>query len=55
MTAEANELVMRRFTEFINTANEKLAAALIASGAIFHVPGRPEPLQDRPATSRSSR
>ena len=44
-TAEANKLVMRRFTEFINTASEKLAVELISPDAIFHVPGRPEPMR----------
>src|SRR6516165_11860491 len=39
---------MRRFTEFINTASEKLAAELIAPEAIFYVPGRPEPLRGPP-------
>ncbi len=45
MTIEANKLVMNRFTEFINTANEKLAEELISPNAIFFVPGRPEPLR----------
>ena len=45
MTAETNKLVMRRFTEFINTASEKLASELIAPDAIFHVPGRSEPMR----------
>jgi steroid delta-isomerase-like uncharacterized protein len=45
MTPEANKLVMRRFTEFINTASEKLATELVAPGAIFHVPGRSEPMR----------
>ena len=45
MTAENNKLVMRRFLEFINTASEKLAQELISPDAIFHVPGRPEPLR----------
>jgi len=45
-TTEAhNKVVMRRFTEFINTASEKLAGELIAPGAIFHVPGRAEPMR----------
>jgi steroid delta-isomerase-like uncharacterized protein len=44
-TPEANKLVMRRFTEFINTASEKLAVELISPDAIFHVPGRPEPMR----------
>ena len=45
MTAETNKLVMHRFTEFINTASEKLAEELISPDAIFHVPGRPEPMR----------
>ena len=36
---------MNSFTDFINTASEHLAAELISPTAIFHVPGRPEPLQ----------
>jgi steroid delta-isomerase-like uncharacterized protein len=45
MTIEANKALMHRFTEFINTASEKLAEELIAPEAIFHVPGRPEPMR----------
>ncbi len=45
MTAGKNEHVMRRFVEFINTASEKLAAELISPDAIFHVPGRSEPMR----------
>ena len=45
MTIEANKRTMQRFTEFINTASEKLAKELISPNAVFHVPGRPEPLQ----------
>jgi steroid delta-isomerase-like uncharacterized protein len=44
-TPEANKLIMLRFTEFINTASEKLAAELISTDAVFHVPGRPEPMR----------
>ena len=36
---------MIRFTEFINTASETLAAELISPDAIFHVPGRSEPMR----------
>jgi hypothetical protein len=43
MTPEASKRVMIRFTEFINTASETLAAELISPDAIFHVPGRSEP------------
>ncbi|MGA7414501.1 MAG: ester cyclase [Bryobacteraceae bacterium] len=36
---------MRRFVEFINTGSEKLAEELISQDAIFHVPGRAEPMR----------
>ena len=45
MTIETNKLIMSRFMEFINTASEKLAVELISPNAIFHVPGRPDPLR----------
>ena len=45
MTSEANKLTMQKFVEFINTASEALADELISTEAIFHVPGRPEPMQ----------
>ncbi|MEK1895851.1 MAG: ester cyclase [Rhizobium sp.] len=45
MAMERNKRSMRRFVEFINTASEQLGAELIASEAIFHVPGRQEPLR----------
>jgi len=45
MTAESNKVVMQRFLEFINTASETLAQQLISPDAVFHVPGRPEPMQ----------
>ena len=45
MTIETSKAVMSRFTEFINTASEKLAAELISPDAVFHVPGAPEPLR----------
>jgi steroid delta-isomerase-like uncharacterized protein len=45
MSAESNKPIMQRFTKFINTASEELAAELISSDAIFYIPGRPEPLQ----------
>src|SRR6185369_2621446 len=44
-TPEANKHVMLRFTEFINTASEKLAVELISPDAVFHVPGSPEPMR----------
>ena len=45
MAIERNKTAMRRFVEFINTANEQLGAELIAPEAIVHVPGRQEPLR----------
>ena len=45
MAAETNKLVMHRFLEFINTASEKLAQELISPSAVFHVPGRTEPMR----------
>ena len=45
MTTENNKLTMQRFTEFINTASEKLAAELISPNAVFHVPGRSESMR----------
>ena len=42
---ENNRRTMIRFTEFINTASEKLAVELISPNAIFHVPGRAEPMR----------
>ena len=45
MAAETNKLVMNRFLEFINTASEKLAQELISPSAVFHVPGRPDPMR----------
>ena len=44
MSAIANTF-MRRFVEFINTADETLGNELIADGAVFHVPNRREPMQ----------
>ena len=44
MTVDANKRTMDKFTEFINTASEKLAIELISPHAIFHVPGQPAPM-----------
>ena len=54
MTIEANRALMQRFTEFINTASEKLAAELISPNAVFHIPGGSEPMRVRLAISPSS-
>lgn len=45
MTTESNKQVMSRFLEFINTASETLAQELISPDAIFHVPGRADPVK----------
>jgi steroid delta-isomerase-like uncharacterized protein len=45
MTTESNKAFMQRFTQFINTASEKLAGELISADAIFYVPGRAEPMR----------
>jgi hypothetical protein len=45
MTAETNKAVMLRFVEFINTGSEKLAEEPISPDAIFHIPGRAEPMR----------
>ena len=39
-----NKQIMPNFVEFINTASEKLAEALVSQDAVFHVSGRPEPI-----------
>jgi hypothetical protein len=54
MSIETNKLTMHRFTEFINTAREKLATELISPHAIFHVPGRSDPMRG-PAGSWATR
>lgn len=45
MSAEQNKQVMQRFVEFINTASTQLAEELVSSEAVFHVPGRSEPVR----------
>ena len=45
MSIEANRLAMRRFTEFINTADQKRGEELIAADAQFWVPERPESMK----------
>ena len=45
MSIENNTQLMKRFVEFINTANVQLAQELISSDATFYVPGQPEPMQ----------
>lgn len=45
MSIEKNKSVMEKFVEFINTANEKLAADLVSEEAIFYAPTNPEPLR----------
>ena len=43
MSAESNKLLMSRFVEFINTANEVLAEELVDANGIFHAPVSPDP------------
>jgi len=38
--ASDNQVFMKQFTEFINTANAKMAGEIVAPDAVFHVPGR---------------
>jgi len=45
MSTEANVLAMRRFTEFINTADQNLGEQLIAEDAQFWIPGQPEAMK----------
>ena len=44
MTVEMNKQIMTKFVTFINSASESLAKELIAPDAVFHVPGRLQPL-----------
>ena len=39
-----NNDFMKRFVAFINAASEEPAAEPVSADAVFHVPGRPEPL-----------
>lgn len=43
--ANANRQFMARFVKFINTADPRLAAELVSPDAVFHVPGRSEPVR----------
>lgn len=45
MPTESPAVVMTRFVEFINTADEQLARDVIASDAVFHAPTHAEPLR----------
>src|SRR4051812_10702761 len=40
-----NRQFMARFVEFINTADPRLAPELVSPDAVFHVPGRAEPVR----------
>lgn len=44
MSGSNNVEFMKKFVEFINSASEKLARELVSPEAIFHVPGRSEPM-----------
>jgi len=43
-TIASNQQFMRRFIELINTPDSTMARDLVSPNAIFHVPGRPDPL-----------
>ncbi|MCX4766944.1 ester cyclase [Streptomyces sp. NBC_01275] len=45
MSPESVESVMKRFVEFINTADEDLAREVIDPDAVFHAPSHAEPLR----------
>ena len=45
MTIELNKRLMRKFTEFINSASKQMAEELISPEAIFFVPGHTEPMR----------
>jgi steroid delta-isomerase-like uncharacterized protein len=45
MPTKSPDAVMKRFVEFINTADEQLAGEVIASDAVFHAPTHAEPLR----------
>lgn len=44
MSGGNNVEFMKKFVELINSASEKLARELVSPEAIFHVPGRSEPM-----------
>jgi steroid delta-isomerase-like uncharacterized protein len=44
MSGNDNVEFMKKFVEFINSASKQLAHELVSPEAIFHVPGRPEPM-----------
>ena len=44
MSGGNNVEFIKEFVEFINSASEELAHKLVSPEAIFHVPGRPEPM-----------
>ncbi|NTF88865.1 ester cyclase [Agrobacterium rhizogenes] len=42
---DTNNHFMKRFVDFINTADAEMAEELVSPNAIFFVPGRPEPMK----------
>jgi steroid delta-isomerase-like uncharacterized protein len=44
LSPEASHVFIRRFTDFINSADPDLARELVSPEAIFHAPGMPGPL-----------
>jgi steroid delta-isomerase-like uncharacterized protein len=45
MPSQDTSSFMRRFVDFINTASQQLAEELVSPDAVFHVPGRAEPVR----------
>jgi steroid delta-isomerase-like uncharacterized protein len=45
MSTERNKQVMKKFVEFINTADVKLSKELISEKAVFYAPTSPDPLR----------
>jgi steroid delta-isomerase-like uncharacterized protein len=45
MPSQDTSSFMRRFVDFINTASQQLAEELVSPHAVFHVPGRAEPVR----------
>lgn len=43
--ADMNRKFMKRFVDFINTADPKLSTELVSPDAVFQVPGRPDPVR----------
>ena len=44
-TADANRQFMKRFVDFINTADPRMSTELVSPDAVFQVPGRAQPVR----------